>query len=457
MKLFFLTSVVIISILYELSSVFIIPQYFIFISEVLIFIFIIITFYYSYYKNRCWNNYETISYICFYIFICSRIIIDLFSFDLSKDNTNFGLITWSSDIVSRNDVVELLNIVFLFLVGMFCGSIFQDKKILSKYDFRYKLKNKYYGILLKFFSFIFLLLFLYKGYSYFLIITLYGYNSLFTGDSLYLPIYVSISDSLLLITIGVLMATDKKNILKYMILLFFISLIYLLIGMRWKFFALMLTIFALLNYLKGIKLKVSSLFLMGFLSIILSQFILLYRYGLQNGFSFGDIVSFFNEQGVSLLITELVLVHKDHFLNYYDGIQHLIAPVKIVYLKLIGTNLVNGGNTPEIIGSLSQKFASYMDYNSYINGGGYGSSSVTELYIAGGNFAVFLGGFLYIIIMNKIVIKCINSPMYIVAILLIIPRMLFSFRDSYFSFVIMFVFVLIMTRLIKTVTMLNEK
>jgi len=406
-----------------------------FLLEILLFVTYSYVFLSSMKIFRNWLHPYIIFLGTFFIFNLGVVFFDL----INSANFGFTEQVWYhgyqfSDFIKT----KILIILIIFLLFSHLGALiaFSKYKNVSKNIFISY--NIVYGRKISFLIMIVgLMFFILKIYLYAQVIFTQGYNLIYSYS---LPFLIRLLDDFFYIGfIFLLMSIPQRKIAKRLITLFLlISSFFLLIGMRGAFFTQMLTIMSFYSILYGYRINIFKVILIVILIVFISQIILILRYDISQikDINFISFLYFFSQQGISINILGYTLAFENDFIGLSQGIAHLIAPIKTFLLSILGFDLSNNINTPNLTGLLSHQLAFFFDPDDYLSGGGVGSNFIAELFSIDNIIFFILGSFFYGFFIIFIVHKLLSKKYGVIIFLLVLPRIFFAPRDNFFGFII---------------------
>lgn len=329
---------------------------------------------YSYRKYGAFNLYVLFLFTMF-IFIYARVFLDLLGVKDIGEGEYMDPVYFSLDIQ-----FELFSLLIISLLCIHLGHSYRTPDDAQE-SFAYE-----HSPALEWWSLFFFILSLpgtcYKYLLELKVILANGYLALFDGTlaAITYPIWTAGSGTVFISSYAVFLSSrpSKKKFLIVSAAFFFLNFLNMLKGSRSKIFVPLL--FLLWLYFTFYKDKPTIRFwklaLLGGLSIVFSQWMVVHRVGSDVIILSEVLKLFLIQQGFSILVLGYMIYYKHIFVN--QSLPYLFGP-----LMLWG---MGSGQSFEVVQQthlLSHKLTYFLNPNHYLNGSGVGSSFLGEFYDLG--------------------------------------------------------------------------
>lgn len=336
-----------------------------------------------------WLSLEILFYITVFIFLLSRIFLNLF---FPNTFLAYGESQWLDGHQFQPQTLTTLHFLLLFTllalhVGIFYG--YRSFSLTKTIQFTsYKYLNRKVAIALLVIGFTcFIIKIIYIKH----ILDTYGYFAIYSGLHTP-PLALRIFDNFFYIGYFMFICTFPTKSVAYRLSLIFMIFYsaYVLTGMRAEFVLMLLTTLWLISHVYDWRPKYIILASIAILIVLFSQLSAMLKYGLGVDIAPYTIVGqFLYSQGVSLLVLGYVIEFENLFTSsIFDGIRHIISPYTSKILMLAGELPPRSGERVELVHSIGDKLTYTLRPNLYVQGAGTGSSYVAEIYSLGGNMAI---------------------------------------------------------------------
>jgi hypothetical protein len=418
--------------------------------------FVIVQFAFNYLTNYIINKWLYNAYgmflTLFFIFILSRILLDLLGLD-SFPKTSF----FSSYVYSDIVVLKILEILLLSLSFLNLGFILNSKNSIS-------LRPQFQSSrLLKAASILFLILgffpVVFKLISIVLVVFNHGYLVLFTSPELVdQPVIISIFSTFF--SIGfILFHLSGGGKGSLVINSIFISLIIfeLLVGKRGTVITQLLVLMWFFAVVYRNFFSIKSLVLIAIIIITLSQLVLMFR----GGASLLLLQSFLHQQGVSVQVLGYVVdrnISERYVFKSTDVFRPVVQRVDRFTYKITGeTYSLNPVERMNKYNNYSMVIANDVDSNKFQLGFGIGGSYLAELYLIWGLWGIVIMNFILGFFLARFEYIACRSRLSLAISVLILPSIIYlprgyllNFLNNSFSHLILILFVFGLYYLLKS-------
>jgi oligosaccharide repeat unit polymerase len=406
-------------------------------DEIQIYKFILIIIYFivfltAYNKERNILHPNILFLICFFFFLCSRVLLDIIS------SKNFAQTDFFTTYIFTKEIQKkILLSLIIALLGFSTGQLYRSRANEQSTGFR-KYDNK---IIIKF-TFIILVI---SFFAYLSANTIRIHQSFTKG---YLSLYLSppsipkiiraLQDIFIpTIAFSFLLDISSKYIKAMNIMTAFACIASILTGARGNSILIILTYLFFYNYyLKHKKVPFHNIILPG-----LFMFIPLIVVGLTRLNTtykiFSEVISiFFWGSGESLTVQGYLIERVSEINN---KIYYLLMPALHYLLRIMGVSMpvTKAGQTYETVMNsynLAQKLSYLVNEKLYLSGLGLGSSNIAEFYLVGGYFLIFLGYLFYSAFFSYLVNKAKRNKPASFLLFVFTPFYIYSPRWNAFGF-----------------------
>lgn len=375
----------------------------------------------------------------FVLFYCSRILLSYSNINYLYDSDKYSFYSFSNETVAK--VIILIGIS---IIAVCIGFFYSRKNGNSNIVIRRQSFDEIDQHVLKYLKIIILLCvpgLIYKSLYDLYLIKTYGYLILYM-EMPKAPLFARISWGAfnILFPILLMFAPEKRKFKQYILLFFLVSFASFLQGSRgtllrpmiffiWYYYALYST--------KDISLKKIVLLIL-FVAVVANVFL-----SMRNGTELGN----FN----IILLLEMLLVSQGVtyvFLgNYFDYVHTFLNPSRFYILfPLVSlyhwffTPVYRGGQTTELVQqtlNLDDQLMYSVNPDLYLEGVGYGSSYIAELFSLGGVLGVVVGSFILGYMINWFECYFRNNHFLTYFSWFWIPNLIWMSRSSYLPDIVM--------------------
>ncbi|MFS1931117.1 O-antigen polysaccharide polymerase Wzy [Vibrio cyclitrophicus] len=395
----------------------------------------IISTYSNFIINRWIYNAYGIFLSLFFVFILSRVLLDLIGY------SDFGQTSFFSSYIFDNSIqIKMLWTIYISLVSLNIGFLL-NKKLSKYYIGSYSEASQgeaYFGKLLVYIGFLpTLLKSLYLGY----LVARYGYLTIFLNPDLFrLPLIVSFLS--MLFPIGFFLChiggiSDRRFML-FINVLFFISIISeVFIGKRGPVLTQLLVLLWFFTYHYGTRISIKKLLIYAFIMILGSQMALNFRTS-GNKETPNILLSFFHQQGVSVQLlgyAERYEVDKYNDFSVFDLFRPIYQNIDMFYHKISGVNYnFSPSERMERYNNYSMIIANSTDSSKFDSGFGLGGSYLTESKLLLGFFGLIIVNIILGYILSRVEYLSGRSNYIYGIFFLILPDIIYLPRSYLFEF-----------------------
>lgn len=362
------------------------------------FLFVILQSYYIHYKIQDdWKNISNLFLFFFLFFLGSRFIFDLFSNQYDVCYFEFFLGRYVDvDIVNRS-LLNLILAVCGYNIGAICYNIYNDRRY--KYIDYLHLdsivsKREIYVLLAIGVSFK-----LYYSYQVFQAMLTYGYLQLFLeGYEIDRNLLMMFLESFYEIAVFLIISKNGRLNMIEIGLVVFYTVLSLATGQRG--FAMLSVVFILFySYkLRRVKLKLSSIILIGLLLVSISEVVSAIRGGKEMDIvSMADtMLGFFYGQAISITVLVATIDYDKYidfsFLDLFGHIRYLLDYYWNILALQSFSHVDNLALQANVYKWYGQYISCLTNPRMFYNGYGLGSSYVGQMYAVGKETMQVLGG-----------------------------------------------------------------
>lgn len=347
-----------------------------FLQYELLFLYLYTIFTAKYILKLKWVSLYILFFISLGTFVYSRIFLDILGlFDFGTADRFFHTILPNS--VKQETLIYLLFSLLFIHLGAIIGNL---KKTSYSDNTCHNIFFDKFGSVLFFISLPGILT---KSYIDLKYILENGYLAVYTGEinSIQYPFWTTGSGTLMMLGLAFLFASilSKKKFFIIAIFVIILKTMALFKGVRGEFLvSLLFLVWYYYQFITTKDIKVLLTVTIGFLAIVLMQFMLFFRLNMEFAFiSFSDVlVNFFAANGTTILVLEHMIDSKDEFIN--NRLPYIIEPL-ISFSSYGGNSL----NKLEHSNFLADHLTYFLSPNRYLNGEGIGGSFLGELYDLG--------------------------------------------------------------------------
>lgn len=376
----------------------------------------------------------------FFLFILSRVFMDLLGLGEFGEETTFSNQTFSTE-----TQIKTITQIFLCLNAFFLAFLACYKKNFLKLESqnlisaeRLFLRNQTLLFFLLCFFFFILLFFKLRVL---LFVLSDGYSALQSGNFGSKPIEIFVSEGFFwFISLAFLTLYKKRNI-RILALLFILTIVLLDLfsGYRGKSMAFLLMLFWFFENKGVFKASFFKVFLYGFIGILL----LVVTNEIRNGRDILDltvdqyyfvIILFFWLQGFSVHV-HTYTNHLENELAGQFGFENLFAIITTQFDKL--TNFLLGNRNIDLNYMLENHgYSNYVISNAvnssnFNNGFTMGTNFIAELNLIGGTMGIYIGTFIFGYFFTFLYEKYKTSSFGFFVILIIFPELIYAPRSTY--------------------------
>lgn len=401
--------------------------------QIQIFVFTIWAIYTCFKVSKSWFSLEILFIGTVILFLLSRVFLNLFFPEIYPA---YGEDKWQKEFNYSDYTLLKINFVLLFtIVFLHIGIVVGYLLFKIKGDEQIKF-SKFFNLKIAYILFaIGAIAYVYKVLYYSYVLKNYGYFAIYSGN-FNLPLLVRVLDDFFYIGFFMIMVNKPSKKVAYSLSLFFILMYstYILTGMRAEFLLIVLTVVWLLAFLYKINVSIKTLLLLLFAIVFMSQLNIFYKYNMSlDSVDITFLTRFFNDQGVTLCVLGYIIEFEDFFIDSVsDGFRHIISPFVNFFLLLTGQL---GGKTEyrvDTVYSIGDRLTYYLNPETYLAGGGTGSTFVAELYTLGGS--IFLLG-IFTILLGIAIIYLTRRVVYkqygLFLVVTIVPAIFWMSRGAY--------------------------
>jgi len=384
-----------------------------------------------YYKEKNILHPNVLFLICFFFFLGSRILLDIFT-DKNFAQTDF----FTEYIFSKDIQKQILLSLIVALLGFSTGQLYQyhaqkQNAYLKKYDDKNLIKFTFFVLITGFLAHVSAnIIRIHQSFTK-------GYISLYLSPPSIPMIITGLQDIFIpAIAFSFLLNIPSKYIKSMNIMIAFTSIASILTGARGTSILFILVYLFFYNYyLKNKKIPFRNILIPGLFMFASAIVVGLTRLKTKYLTVYDVIFNFLWGSSESLMVHGY-LIERIREIN--NKIYYLLMPAFSYLLRIMGVY------TPPKVGqtyenatysyNLAQKLPYLVNPRFYLSGLGLGSSNIAEFYLAGGYFMIFSGYLFYSVFFSYLVNKAKNSKIASFFLFIFTPFYIYSPRWNALGF-----------------------